>query len=334
MPPKLPLVSIMIPTYNQSAYLPRAIESALNQTYVNTEIIISDDSSSDNTRQVVEHFLLSRSDPRIRYRRNPSNLGILRNYHTTLSTAKGEFVINLDGDDFFVNDKFIEDALPLFQLQIGVVLVFGDYVEYLEETRESTPITNSSIPQIMSDQDFFSLFAKDRVVWNHNTILYRRSNAVALGFYWDPDCPRNDWESFLRLILGNKVAYLPGIQSAWVHHAANETRRANMSKYLANYELIDSVCSYASGFLEPNFIKSWRDDMIRLKSKSSIISYLNNRDYSGLVVFLCNLSSLYSLSLVLSTCTPNILIRFVLSLSPFLNRRVKHIYRTLSSALS
>jgi len=127
---ELPKVSIMIPTYNQQQYIVRAIESALSQDHENLEIVISDDSSPDDTQAVVRAFIEKSGDSRIKYFRNPNNIGILRNYRKTLyDYVEGDWVINLDGDDFFIDSKFISTAIRLTREDAGIVLVFGNYCE-------------------------------------------------------------------------------------------------------------------------------------------------------------------------------------------------------------
>ena len=68
---KKPLVSIIIPTYNRAEFLPRAVQSALDQTYTNIEIIIVDDCSPDNTKEVVKAY--QKKDKRIQYLCNKKN---------------------------------------------------------------------------------------------------------------------------------------------------------------------------------------------------------------------------------------------------------------------
>lgn len=83
-----PLVTIAIPTYNRAnLYLTQAIESAINQTYPNLEIIISDNCSTDDTEMVIRSF----KDPRIRYFRQEKNIGGNNNFNFCLKQARGEY---------------------------------------------------------------------------------------------------------------------------------------------------------------------------------------------------------------------------------------------------
>jgi glycosyltransferase involved in cell wall biosynthesis len=91
----LPAVSVCIPCYRGAAHLGAAIESVLAQTYTDFELIIIDDNSPDNTDEVVAGF----SDPRIRYLKNPRNLGPEGNWNRCLDEARGRFFKLLPQDD-------------------------------------------------------------------------------------------------------------------------------------------------------------------------------------------------------------------------------------------
>ncbi len=104
-----PKVSVMIPTFNQAHLVGEAIESALAQTYENLEVIVADDASTDDTPEVVGDFT---NDPRLSYYRNSTNLGRVANYHRTLyERATGDWVVNLDGDDYFTDQEYIYTAI-------------------------------------------------------------------------------------------------------------------------------------------------------------------------------------------------------------------------------
>jgi len=114
------LVSIGIPTYNRAnGYLKHALRSAVNQTYKNVEIIVSDNCSPDNTESVVKEF----ADPRIRYYRQKENIGPLNNRNFCLEQARGEYFVMLLDDDL-IDDDFIStcmDALK-YHSEPGVIL--------------------------------------------------------------------------------------------------------------------------------------------------------------------------------------------------------------------
>ena len=96
-----PLISVIIPAYNAEKYISKCIESIQNNTYKNLEIIIVNDGSKDNTRQVVEGV----SDSRIRLI-NQENGGVSKARNTGLDNATGEYIAFIDSDDYISEDYF------------------------------------------------------------------------------------------------------------------------------------------------------------------------------------------------------------------------------------
>jgi glycosyltransferase involved in cell wall biosynthesis len=92
-----PLVSILMCAYNGMPYIKEAIRSVLKQTYSNWELIISDDGSTDGTRE----YLSSLTDPRLNIVFQPKNLGYVRNKNTIHKLAKGEYITQIDNDDTY-----------------------------------------------------------------------------------------------------------------------------------------------------------------------------------------------------------------------------------------
>ena len=106
-----PLVTVMIPTFNQADFVGEAIESAARQDYPNLEVVICDDASTDGTQAVAERFA---GDVNIRYYRNTNNIGRVANYRRLLyELANGAWVINLDGDDCFLDRHYIRRAMSI-----------------------------------------------------------------------------------------------------------------------------------------------------------------------------------------------------------------------------
>lgn len=90
-----PIVSVCIPSYNSEEFIATTLESVLSQKFVDFEIVIADDKSTDRTISILKGF----NDPRIRLIENEQNLGLGRNWHRVLSCARGEYVKLLGDDD-------------------------------------------------------------------------------------------------------------------------------------------------------------------------------------------------------------------------------------------
>ncbi len=115
-----PRVSIAIPVYNGARTIRACLESALAQTYEQTEIVIVDNASTDETVAIVESY----DDPRIRLHRNPRNLGFQRNTNRSIELSSGEFVKPLHADDRLL-PGCVERMLELFEAHERVGLVFA-----------------------------------------------------------------------------------------------------------------------------------------------------------------------------------------------------------------
>lgn len=120
-----PLVSVVIPTYNHARYLRRSLQSVIDQTYTNWEVIVIDNHSKDSTDEVMASF----ADPRITYLKIHNNGVIAASRNVGIREAKGEWVAFLDSDDWWTRDKlqacfeFINDGVDLVYHDLEIVTV-------------------------------------------------------------------------------------------------------------------------------------------------------------------------------------------------------------------
>jgi len=116
-------VTIVLLTFNRADLLKRAITNALNQTYENFELLIADDCSTDNTKDLI----LSFNDKRIRYMKNEKNMGFFRNWQNAVKHVNSDFIIPLiSDDDYLVYDKFIEESISYFLTDTNIDLVYAN----------------------------------------------------------------------------------------------------------------------------------------------------------------------------------------------------------------
>ena len=92
-------ISVIMPLYNAEKYLPEALQSVLNQTYKEFELICIDDCSTDRTRSIVEEF--REKDARIKVLINEEHSGAALSRNKGIKMAEGEYIVFLDGDDIF-----------------------------------------------------------------------------------------------------------------------------------------------------------------------------------------------------------------------------------------
>ena len=163
-----PLVSIAIAAYNRAHLIGRTLDSLLRQTVQDFEILVSDDASSDGTREVCERY--AAADARIRYLRNEHRLGLGGNCSRVLTLCRGEFVV-LAGDDDLYEPTFLERLLSEMRRRPSLSLV-ACRVDLIDQ--------NDAVVRVMSHQHFASeplsspLRNAHRMLWRGYAISRRR----------------------------------------------------------------------------------------------------------------------------------------------------------------
>jgi len=184
-----PLVSIIIPTYNRSSLLKRALLSVLNQSYENIELIIVDDASTDDTKRKVDAI----SDTKIRYIRHENQMGAAVARNTGIKSSSGDFIAFQDSDDEWLVQK-LEKQMAIFKDEgkdVGVVFtsflrVEDNQATYIPQKREHS---SGNILEPLLNGNFIAL----------PSFVTRRECLEKVGFF-DEQLPRfQDWELFIRL---------------------------------------------------------------------------------------------------------------------------------------
>ena len=117
-------VSILIPTYNQAKMIGESINSALAQDYLDKEILVIDDASTDNTFEICKDFP-------IRYKYNKHNLGLAGNLNECVKNSTGDYIIILCSDDVFTHPSVISDMVKIFENNPNVGVIGRYYYQYL-----------------------------------------------------------------------------------------------------------------------------------------------------------------------------------------------------------
>lgn len=143
----IPLISVGIPAYNAAAHIGTTLEGLLAQSFGDFEVIVSDNASTDATRDVVENY--AQHDARIRYERQPSNIGANPNYSYVVHRARGKFFKWSSSSDWCAPD-FLERCLNVLSAHDDAVLVaprtflFQDDLGKSEEYADDIAILDES----------------------------------------------------------------------------------------------------------------------------------------------------------------------------------------------
>ena len=196
-------MSIAVPTYNRAGTLGRALESALSQTWSNTEIIISDNASADETEELCQRY--AERDLRIRYVRQRQNLGPTSNFNFLFGACRGEFVQMLADDDWLDPD-YVETCLDELRRRADHVLVAGlaRYYRGGQAVAEGVPV------QVREDSACDRVVSYYRQVEDNGTFygLVRSQTLRAAG----PMCNElgNDWFHLASIAFQGKLGTLRG----------------------------------------------------------------------------------------------------------------------------
>lgn len=125
-----PLVSVVIPAFNQKDFIYDTLSSVISQTYRNLQILVVDDCSQDGTLDIIKYF--AQNDSRIEFLNANQNLGISKNFNRGFDACKGEYIAFLGGDDLMMPEK-IETQVRLLEENDDLVLIHHD-AEFFNES--------------------------------------------------------------------------------------------------------------------------------------------------------------------------------------------------------
>lgn len=181
------LVSIITPTYNSEQFIAETIDSIVNQTYKNWELLLIDDCSNDNTLHIVSSYLKIHQN--IKILKNESNLGAALSRNKGIQHAKGDYIAFLDADDVWLPHK-IEMQLQFMQSE-NIEVCFSSY-NLMDEQSKSLHKTVKALPVLS-----YAKLLKSNYVGNLTGIY----NAKVLGKIQSPNLrKRQDWLLWLAAI--------------------------------------------------------------------------------------------------------------------------------------
>lgn len=215
-----PIVSIITPLYNSKSYIERTIESVLNQSYNNWELIIVDDCSTDNGLSIVGNYV--KIDNRIKVLKNEQNSGAAISRNKAIELAQGKYIAFLDSDDQW--DKYKLEKQVAFMEKKKIDFSFTYYNHIDEEGNEISKTVN-----LPSKVDYVSTMKSNKI--GCLTAMY---NQESLGkFFMKNIRKRQDYTLWLQLLKKTKYAYcLPEILATYtVRKGSISSNKWSLIKY-------------------------------------------------------------------------------------------------------
>lgn len=236
-----PLVTVVMPVYNGSAYLRQAIESVLSQSYGNFELIVVDDCSTDDSLQVIARYA---ADARIVLLRNGANAGVAASRNRALARSRGRYVTFLDQDDVWLPRKLeLQVAAMGAHPQVG--LLHAEYARIdpagqLMGRAKDFPAARFANPDAAVEvRDVFAeIFVSNDI--QPLTSMIPRDVLDAVG-HFDPRLRgTDDYELWLRIALRYPVAHLKTIVGFWRAHPTQVSNRG-YEQLVMRLEAVDSI---------------------------------------------------------------------------------------------
>jgi glycosyltransferase involved in cell wall biosynthesis len=259
-----PLVSVIIPCYNQGLYIEETLNSVFIQTYDNIEIIVINDGSSD----LLTKDKLSKisADSRVKYL-SIENIGVSAARNFAINISLGDYIFPLDADDL-ISESYIEKAVSLLVKDETIDLVYCRAVYFGERSGEIE----------LGDYDLKSMLCKNQIF---NSVLLRKQKIIAIDGYdenfklgWE------DWDFYLRYI-GNSSQVYKINEILFQYRIKNESRneslisdRLNLVERQLYYKHINL---YKNNFSFPiSRIRNYESDKSRIDDLNSCITNMKN----------------------------------------------------------
>lgn len=212
------IISVVMPVYNGQKYLSEAIDSILNQTFINFEFIIIDDGSTDKSEEII----LSYNDKRIVYIKNETNLQIVESLNRGISIAKGKYIARMDADDISLPQR-LEKQLLFMEKNPNIDVVGTWYETFGDKHEVFYPLKRDC--EIKAKLLFDSAFA-------HPTVMIRTTSLSHLK-YENQYNKVEDYALWISMSSTSTFANLPEVLLRYRYH-----RNQTMQQYESTQEKI------------------------------------------------------------------------------------------------
>jgi len=240
------VASVCVPTYNRADLLPRAIRSAQAQTERRIEIFVSDNASTDATEDTVRH--MAAEDGRIRFARNPENLGMVRNWNRCVAEARAPLMIVLNDDDE-LDPNAIDAAAALLGRHPEAVIAFG----VTRNCRESGELAFLNRP--FGVEKVLWPVETHRAVWLRNCFqaslaVFRTEAARRIGGFAEEVGWCADTDFILRLTARAAAVVTPALMGTYYMHPRQLTGQDNEGVSRWQRRMVERVFDETKGLPE------------------------------------------------------------------------------------
>lgn len=223
-------ISVIMPVYNCELYVKEAIDSILNQTYTNFELLIIDDASTDKTIELVKEYL----DVRINLIEKPINTGLTNSLNLGLQLAEGKYIARMDGDDISLPERFAKQ-ISFLETNREVILC-GSWFRIIGSDR---------VIKVPEKHDEIKVaFLKGNCI-AHPSVMIRKQALDAFQVVYDVSKePAEDYDLWVRLMLIGKLHNLQEVLLDYRTHGEQVTKRQNAKQKNRVLEIKSTVFDF------------------------------------------------------------------------------------------
>lgn len=235
-----PFITVLMATYNEKEnYLKEAVESILNQTYGNFEFLICDDSTNQETKDILDEF--TKVDKRVRIIRAPERLGFVKSLNEGLRQAKGEWIARMDSDDIAFPNRFEEEIKFIGQ---GVGAIGSECITVNGQGKIQGKFIKT--PYRWYQTKLYLWLGKTPIV--HPTALINKELLLSQGGYDVNFKVVEDFDIWIRLVQESKLINVP---KPLLYYRVHETNVHLLKADLIRKVLCVGMIKYALGIKRP-----------------------------------------------------------------------------------
>ena len=286
------LVSIVINCFNGEKYLRQSIESVLDQSYKNFELIFWDNQSKDQSKNIIKSY----QDKRIKYFYSLDHTTLYQARNLALKECKGDFVCFLDVDDYFLKDKIAKQLLYFEDKKVGVI--YTNYYRYYEDINKKKILTNKLLPSGNLTQ-----YILEESQISFMTVMIRKKSLDFLEFNFDRKYSIiGDYDLLYRLSLYWDFGYIAEPLAVYRIHKDNFSKNSIL--------FIDELKDWYNKNYK--FFKNKKNYIYKKIIFIQALEYLSKRKMLKFIIEFCKYPmSLNKIKLFLIVIIPNFFLKFL-----------------------
>lgn len=295
----MPKVSVIIPNYNHARFIEQRIQSILNQTYQDFEIIYLDDASTDNSNQVFAKFA---DNPRIKAIYNQTNSGSpFKQWNKGIKYASGEYIWIAESDDY-ADPKFLESLVPILDdnPKVGLAYCQSYQTDKYGNITATMDWWTDDLSKERWKSDFINVgldeckkyLAIKNTIPNASAVLTRHYLFERIDYAEESMFLCGDWITWIKLLLKSDVAFTANILNYYRNHSLSVRAKTNLTELYLNEKM--RTFSFINESLDLDFeisesikdkiTNEWtlillREKRIKLKRDTELYKLYKNFDY-------------------------------------------------------